>query len=152
MATAVQDVSLEQIISHAIVLSWRELFASHDSEAVHVEYHRLHPDGPIEYLKVLAREGKGEWNVVCQYWVTQNEHSAGTARGLTFGPGYRGENFAHLLKAILENGQTFSDRQEQSRDGLIQISAPTESEREAATAALQSALTERGIANAEVTE
>jgi hypothetical protein len=141
MQKGILNVSLEDMIRNTVVASWRDLMPDDGSSQLHVEYHRTAPNEEVQYLKVWAAEGKGGWKLVCEYWVPTI--SDRPVKGLAFCKPFYSENFEHLLAAVFENQKTFSDLQEQTRDGLIQISSPTEDERAAALTFIQNALTDR---------
>jgi hypothetical protein len=143
MQRGILNVSLEEMISNAVVASWGELMLNDGSPLAHVEYHRAAPDNDVQYLKMWTADGTGGWQLVCQYWVsTQGQEST---KGLTFCSPFYSVNFARSLIAVLENQGMFSDLQEQTRDGLIQISWPTDDQRAAASQAIQTALSDRHL-------
>jgi hypothetical protein len=146
MQQGILNISLEQIITDTIVATWRELIGADSSPLVHVEYHRAAPNKEVQYLKVWAREEKG-WRLVCQYWVSTSDGQ--DVKGLTFCHPFYSASLGHLLMAVLENQGTFSDLCDQTHDGLIQIHAPSDQERETAVASLQVALTDRGLCDVE---
>jgi hypothetical protein len=146
MQQGIVNLPIEQMIQNVVTASWPELMENDPTPLVHVEYHRTAPNEELEYLKVWAEENKG-WKLVCEYWVEPGDRDG--VHGLTFSNQFYSASFGHLLKAILENQRTFSDLREQSCDGLIQIAVPTDEERATAVAALQVALTDRGLCDSE---
>jgi hypothetical protein len=148
MQQGIVNLPMEEMLQHVVTASWTELMEGDPTPLVHVEYHRTAPNKELEYLKVWAEENKG-WKLVCEYWLEPGNRSG--VHGLTFSNQFYSASFGHLLKAILENQGSFSDLREQSCDGLIQIGVPTDAERATAVAALQVALTDRGLCDTENT-
>jgi hypothetical protein len=87
---------------------------------------------------------------MCQYWVC--DPPQGASNGLKFNLPFHSQIFEQLLPSVLEDQETFSDLQDQNRDGLIQIAAPTEEECRIAGSALQTALADRSTQDGESLE
>jgi hypothetical protein len=146
MQQGIVNLPIEQMLQNVVTASWPELMQDDPTPLVHMEYHRTAPNQELEYLKVWAEENKG-WRLVCEYWLEPGDRNG--VHGLTFSNQFYSASFGHLLKAVLENQGAFSDLREQARDGLIQIAPPTAEERAMAVAALQVALTDRGLRDTE---
>jgi hypothetical protein len=142
MQQGILNISLEEMIGNTVVASWKELMAEDASSRLHVEYHRKAPNEDVEYLKIWAADGNGGWKLVCQWFPTVVDRPA---EELKFCKPFYSANFEHLLTTVLDNQKTFADLEEQTRDGLIQITSPTDNERAAALTAVQTALTDRQI-------
>jgi hypothetical protein len=150
MQQGILNPTLGTMISNTVIASWNELMAPHDAPNVHVEYHRVAPNKGLQYLKIWAAQRRGAWRLVCQYWTAPGVY--GSVQGMTFSPPFYSANFAHLLVAVIENQTSFSDLEEQTRDGLLQISAPSDEERATAVTAMQVTLTDLGICDREPSE
>jgi hypothetical protein len=150
MQQGILNVSLSTIITDTIVAAWKELIPAQQSSRVHVEYHCFGPNKAVQYLKVWAADGGGEWRPVCNYWTAAEGQRS--VRGVAFCPPFYSESFAHLLTAVLENQDTYSDLEDQTHGVLLQISAPNDDERAAALAAIQTALTDRGMCDRDSSE
>ena len=142
MANIMSTYSLEEMLTNAVVMHWEEFGAT--SEALlHVEYHRLPSDRGVDYFRIWSSTTYGEWDLVCQYGLS--EDSSGRLGTITFHPPFCSTDLGQMLMAIMQNEGCFEDRAEKTRDGMIQISAPTAAEGVAAQAALQKAFADCDI-------
>ena len=131
--------SLEEMLTNAVRMNWQDLGAARDA-LVHIEYHRLPMKGGVEFLKVWSSTTYGEWDLACEYWADSDR--AGRTAGLTFHPPFYSVQLGQMLMAIMQNQLCFADLAVQTRDGMIQVSAPTPAERDTAQAAAQNAFAE----------
>jgi hypothetical protein len=95
----------------------------------------------LEHVKLWAADQHGGWDLICQYWVCDSPQ--GTSNGLKFNAPFHSQIVEQLLPTVLEDQDTFSDLEDQNRDGLIQIHSPSEEDSRAAYSALQTALADR---------
>jgi hypothetical protein len=130
--------SLDRTLECAIVVSWPDLTHGAQTGLIHVEY-GFAPTGTLDYLKVWSSIARGHWLLACEYWTSANTfHSA----GLRFDNGYEAEGLAHILEFVMQHQTSFVLPPNLGRQGLLQISTPTEEE-SAAAAALINAVFDR---------
>lgn len=150
MQQGILNVSLATMITDTIVASWNELIAPQQAQRVRVEYRSFGPNKAVQYLKVWAADAAGQWRPVCNYWTAAEGQRS--VQGVAFSPPFYSESFAHLLTAVLDNQATYSDLDQETNGVILQIPTPTDEERNAALAAVQTALTDRGMCDHESTE
>lgn len=125
--------NLEQILESAIVMSWADLVHGAQSDLIqtgliHIEY-GFAADGTLDYLKVWSSLTHGHWLLACEYWMSASTfHST----GVRFDNGYESEALAHTLEFVMQHQNSFVLPVNRGRQGLLQISAPTEEESAAA--------------------
>jgi hypothetical protein len=137
--------SLDQILESAIVVSWADLM--HDAQAglIHVEY-GFAPTGTLDYLKVWLSITRGHWLLACEYWMSP---SAFHGTGVRFDNGYESEGLAHILEFVMQHQNEFTLPTNLDRQGLLQISTPTQEETTAAGELVHEAFDRLGSALAE---
>lgn len=120
--------SLEQILESAIIVSWADL--THDAQTglIHIEY-GFAPIGTLDYLKIWSSLTPGHWLLVCDYWMLETTFH-GT--GVRFDNGYESEGLAHILEFVMRHQSEFALPANLGRQGLLQISTPTQEESTAA--------------------
>lgn len=139
---------LDRILECAVILSWSELMQPSRSGLIHVEY-RTGPDRAIEYLKVWSATIRGHWSLVCEYFCEYWGRPLWShAAGISFDRAYHSADFALMLEFIILHQHDFSDPSER-RDGLVQVSPPTEEERLAAKNCISDDLDRLGSSPAE---
>ena len=146
MANIMSPFSLDEMLTNAVVMHWKEFGATSDA-LLHVEYHRLPSHRGVDYFRVWSSTTHGEWDLVCQYGLSEDQE--GRLGTVTFHPPFYSANLGQMFMAIMQNEGCFEDRAEKTRDGMIQISAPTAAEGSAAQAALQKAFADCNIASPE---
>jgi hypothetical protein len=117
--------SLDRILECSVVLSWADLIQITESGLVHVDY-GFGPGDSIEYLKLWSSTTRGQWNLVCEYWMSASQFHAS---GIHFENGYKSDNLAHTLGLIMEHQNAFVPSPNLGRNGLLQIQQPTQKER-----------------------
>src|SRR5579864_5834998 len=60
------NITLDQILESAVVLSWKDLLPGTRTNLVHVEY-RLGPGGSLEFLKIWSSITRGHQYLVCEW-------------------------------------------------------------------------------------
>jgi hypothetical protein len=123
---AAKTIRLDRALECAVILSWDELMPNATSGLIHIEY-RTGSDSSLEYLKVWSSTIKGNWNLVCEYWLRPLWSHA---TGLSFGDAYHSADFAHILELVMQHENALSKLPD--HDGSIQIYPPTPEERMAA--------------------
>jgi hypothetical protein len=136
MNTGGKTVSLEEILRNVVVMHWNDFGASSDT-LLHIEYHRLPSNKGVEFFKIWSSTVYGVWDLVCQYWTLGDR--VGRATGITFHPPFYSANLGQMFTAIMQHQECFADLAVPTRDGMIQISAPSADEGLAATTSVQQA-------------
>jgi hypothetical protein len=116
--------SFERTLESAVTVSWADLM--HDAQAglIHIEY-GFAPTGTLDYLKVWSSLTRGHWLLVCEYWMSE---SAFHGLGVRFEHGYESEGLARILESVMQHQTSFVLPANLGRQGLLQISTPTEEE------------------------
>jgi hypothetical protein len=132
--------SLDRILESAIVVSWDELMHDAQTGLIHVEY-AFAPTGTLDYLKVWSSITRGHWLLACEYWMSASTfHGA----GVRFDNGYASEGLSHILESVMQHQSEFDLPLNRGRQGLLQISTPTQDETSAASDLVQRALDRLG--------
>jgi hypothetical protein len=116
--------NLEQVLESAIVVSWADLMRKTETGLIHIEY-GFAPGGTLDYLKVWSSITRGHWRLACEYWMSPSTFH-GT--GVGFENGYKSEGLAHILELVMQHQNSFVLPPNLGRQGLLQISTPTEEE------------------------
>jgi len=140
--TLVKTVSFEEILKNVVVMHWNDFGASSDT-LLHIEYHRLPSNKGVEFFKIWSSTTYGVWDLVCQYWTSGAR--VGRDNGITFHPPFYSANLGQMFTAIMQHQECFADLAVPTRDGMIQISAPSAEEGSAATTSVQQAFVECDI-------
>lgn len=112
---------------------------------IHVEY-AFAPTGSLDYLKVWSSTTRGHWFLAGEYWMSESTfHST----GIRFDNGYESEDLAHILEFVMRHQSEFGLATDRGRQGLLQISTPTQEESAAAGELVHEALHRPGVALAE---
>jgi len=119
-----ENQSLEQALESAIIASWTDLMHGAQCGLVHVEY-GFAPTGTLDYLKVWSSKTRGHWLLACEYWMSA---TAFHDTGVHFDNGYESEGLAHILESVMQHQNSFVLPPNLGRQGLLQISTPTEEE------------------------
>ena len=141
--------NLERVLESAVVVSWADLTRGCQSGLVHIEY-GFSPSGTLDYLQVWSSIRRGYWLLACSYWMSPSQlHDS----GVHFDNGYQSEGLAHTLGVVMQHQSAFALPPNLGRQGLLQITTPTEMESMAAAASMRdvsdcagSALTETPLA------
>lgn len=122
--------NLERVLESGIVVSWADLMRGTPSGLVHIKY-GFAPTGILDYVQVWSSISRGQWLLACEYWMSP---SAFHGTGVRFDNGYNSEGLAHILESVMQHQTAFALPPKLGRQGLLQISTPTEEESTAATA------------------
>jgi hypothetical protein len=120
--------NLERVLESAIVVSWADLMRGAPSGLVHIEY-GFAPTGTLDYVQVWSSISRGQWLLACEYWMTPSTFHGS---GVRFDNGYHSEALAHTLDFVMQHQTEFSLPADLGRQGLLQISTPTQEESTAA--------------------
>ena len=127
-------LQIEHILESAVILSWKEPISGRgsDSAIVHVEYATA-PEPSLQYLKIWRTAKRGEWDLICEYWISAG--SAGAPKiGLTFGPGYHSASLTEILESVLRHQGDVPDALSgETKLTLIVVALPTPQEKLSAT-------------------
>jgi hypothetical protein len=137
-----ENQSLEQILESAMVLSWADLMHGAPSGLMHIEY-GFAPTGTLDYLKFWSSITRGHWLLACAYWMSA---STSHRSGVCFEKGYQSDGLAHILDLVMQHQNSFVLPANLGRDGLLQISTPTEQESTAAAVSVNQAFDSLGVA------
>ncbi len=91
---------IRDTLESAIVVSWKDLLQSSLTGVAHVEYGTA-PEPSLQYVKVWLSTARGNWDLVCEYWMSAGERRT-PAIGLTFSNGFYSECLARLLQDVLQ--------------------------------------------------
>jgi hypothetical protein len=128
----IDEKSLEQILESAIVVSWADLMHGAPTGLIHIEY-GFAAGSTLDYLKVWSSITPGHWLLACEYWMSASTfHVAGAH----FDNGYQSEGLARTLEFVMQHQNSFVLPPNLGRQGLLQISTPTEDESAAAAASV----------------
>lgn len=120
---------LGRVLQSAVIVSWDDLMPPATTGSVHIEYGRG-ASGAIDFLKVFSSTTWGYWKLACEYWVSS---SWGHTPGMSFGDIPCPRKFAQTIQRLMQHESEFARSSELSCSGLIQITPPTEAEREDAS-------------------
>jgi len=126
------DITLDQILESAVVLSWKDLLPGTRTSLVHVEY-RLGPGGALEFLKVWSSIIRGHQYLVCDW------SPSPAANHVTFSNDFYSKDLAQMLESIIQHQAAFFKDLTLHRDGLVQIHPPTEEDQRIAEACMAEA-------------
>lgn len=115
-----------RILQSAVILSWDDLMPPATTGSVHIEY-GSGASGAIDFLKVFSSTTWGYWKLVCELWVSANW---GHTLGMSFGDIPCPRRFAQTIQKLMQHENELSGS---SCNGMIQITPPTEAEREDAS-------------------
>ena len=133
---------LERTLESAFVVSWADLVHGDQIGLIHIEY-GFAPSGTLNYLKVWSSLTRGHWLLACEYWMSASTFH-GT--GVRFDNGYQSEGLAHILEFVMQHQSEFDLPVNRGRQGLLQISTPTQDETAAANDLVQRTLGRLGSA------
>jgi hypothetical protein len=121
--TTMVKVQMDRILESAVVLSWKDLLHPSQKGLIQIEYA---PVTRLQYLKIWQLTGKGQWSLVCEYWMPHgpNESPGG---GMTFSNDYHSAGLAEMLEIIMQHQDNFAPSLKPG-SGLIQVTLPTEQE------------------------
>lgn len=130
--------NLERTLESAVVNRWADLTPGAPTGLIHIEY-GFADGGTLDYLKVWSSLSRGHWLLACEYWMSANTFHAA---GISFSNGYQSEELTRILELVMQRQNSFVLPPNLGRQGLLQISTPTEEE-SAAAAALINAVFDR---------
>lgn len=144
--TLLASIEMDRILRSAVVLSWKDLLPVSQGGLVHIEYA---PGQRLPYVKIWHLTGKGEWSLVCEYWMSR-EPARIPGAGMTFSNGYYSAGLAEMMEVIMQHQGFFAASLVVPGAGLIQIILPTDQESMAATNCMRHAYESLGITPAQI--
>ncbi len=144
--TCAIEIEMDQILTSAVVLSWEDLRNVSQRELMHIEYV---PGQSLEYLKIWQLTGKGEWSLICEYWMQHGTTIAVHDR-MTFSNDYHSAGLAGMLEVIMQHQDSFAVSLITGRAGLIQVTLPTDQEKLAAAECMRHAYQGLGLTFAQI--
>jgi hypothetical protein len=120
-------MELDRALELAVISSWEDLVAPHESCSIHVVYENL-PDLPLNSVEVWRVKNRGYENLICRYSISPSDSR------LHFANSYRSKTLADNLDFIMRNQGQFRRTGDQSLHGLVQIDSPSEADKKSAIA------------------
>lgn len=139
------QIQLDRILASAVVLSWKDLVHLSQRGLIHIEYAS---GKSLPYLKIWELAGKGEWSLVCEYWMSPGSTGAPVDR-MTFSNNYHSAGLAAMLEVIMQHQEYFA-ASVVTGAGLVQVTLPTELENLAAAECMRHAYDSLGLAFAQI--
>ena len=99
----VESIPLDEALAEVVVLSWNDLMPGPGSGLIHIEYH-VEPPASIEFVKVWASTIRGEWNLICEYWMRPG---GSRESGLRLVGKYKSAGLERMLQSVLQNRGMF---------------------------------------------
>ena len=116
--------NLEGVLESAIIVSWADLMRGTPSGLIHVQY-GFASEGTLDYLQIWSSISRSQWLLACEYWMLPSTfHPA----GVHFSNGYQSEGLAKILDSLMQHQTAFCLPADLGRQGLLQISTPTQEE------------------------
>jgi len=127
--------SLDRMLKSAVIQSWPDLMNGVTAGSLHLEY-AFTPDNSLDYLMLWSSKFRGEWDLVCDYWLST---FAPHKKGIHFKNGFQSVDLAHTLEFIMQHQHTFPPLPSPGRTGMLQVQAPSGEESQAAAKSLRDA-------------
>ena len=143
--TTMVKAQMDRILESAVVLSWKDLLHPSQRGLIHIEYA---PGTRLPYLKIWQLTGKGEWSLVCEYWMSRGPNDSPDG-GMTFRNDYHSEGLAEMLEVIMQHQDNFAPSLKPGA-GLIQVTLPKEQESLASAACMRHVYESFGLSFAHI--
>lgn len=143
--TTMVRVQMDRILESAVVLSWKDLLHPSQGGLIHIEYA---PGTRLPYLKIWQLTGRGEWSLVCEYWMSRGPTDS-PGDGMTFSNDYHSAGLAEMLEVIMQHQDNFAPSLKPGA-GLIQVTLPTELESLASGACMRHVYESFGLSFAHI--
>ena len=124
-----------RMLESAVVVNWADLMHGVQNGLVHIEY-GFSPSGTLEHLQIWSSKRRGYWLLVCSYRMAPSKPYCS---GVHFDNGYQLEGLAHILAVVMQHQSAFALPPDLGRQGVLQITTPTEIESMAAAASIKDA-------------
>jgi hypothetical protein len=138
-ATALKatPIELDRILECAVILNWHDLMQDAPGQ-VHIECTHA-ADRTVEFVKVWSSTLRGQWSLVCEYWMQPH---VTLAAGITYRNGYSSQSLSWMLEMIMQHQGAFHSSYAPLAMDLIQVEAPSAAEIGAARLCMQAATTD----------
>ena len=133
-------IQMARVLESAVILNWKDLLRPSQRGLIQIEYV---PGIHISYLKIWQLTGKGEWSLVCEYWLSHRPAIA-TDDGTTFSNGYHSAGLAAMLHVIMQHQDQFAPLPPNSPSST-QVRVPTSQDTLAATACMRQVYEDLGL-------
>jgi hypothetical protein len=143
--TTMVRVQMDRILESAVVLSWKDLLHPSQRGLIHIEYA---PGTRLPYLKIWQLTGRGEWSLVCEYWMSRGPTDS-PGDGMTFSNDYHSAGLAEMLEVIMQHQDNFAPSLKPGA-GSIQVALPTEQENLASGACMRHVYESFGLSFAHI--
>ncbi len=137
----VPAIQMQQVLESAVILSWKDLLRPTQRDLIQIEY--VH-GANVSYLKIWQLTGKGEWSLVCEYWLSHRPEVASDDE-TTFSNGYHSAGLAAMLQVIMQHQDQFAPIRPGSPSSS-QVQPPTKQDTLAATTCMRQAYESVGLA------
>ena len=138
-------IQMSRVLESAVILNWKDLLRPSQRDLIQIEYV---PGIHISYLKIWQLTGKGEWSLVCEYWLSHRPAIA-SDDGTTFSNGYRSAGLAAMLQVIMQHQDRFAPFRPGSLSST-QVQAPTGQDTLEAAACIRQVYESFGLALSDV--
>ena len=138
------NIQMDRMLTSAVVLSWPDLLHASQRGLIHIEYA---PGKSLPFVKVWDLTGKGEWSLVCEYWMLRGPTTQ--LGGMTFSNDYHSAGLAAMLEVIMQHQEHFPTSLVAGA-GLLQVTLPTDQENLAASACMRHAYESLGLTFAHI--
>lgn len=128
------STDLDRILECAVILTWHDLMGD-SAGNVHIECSNT-SDRTVEYLKIWSSTIRGQWDLVCEYWM---EPHVTIAAGITYSNGHSSDALAGMLGMIMQHQKLFHSRYAPLAMDLIQVNKPSAAEIGAADVCMHAA-------------
>lgn len=99
----VEPIQFNEVLADAVVLSWNDVIPDSKSGLIHIEYQSGSP-GSVEFVKVWASAIRGDWSLICGYWMNSGMTNKS---GLRFGIGQKAAELGRSLESIMQHQKAF---------------------------------------------
>ena len=135
-----ESQTLERILESAVIVTWADLMHGAQTGLIHIEYGFGSSD-TLDYVKVWSSISPGHWLLACEYWMSASTlHGA----GVRFDNAYQSQRLAHILEVLMQHQNAYTLPPNLGRQGLLQISTPTQEESTRATMSVTEAFDHLG--------
>lgn len=135
-------IQMRRILESAVILSWKDLLPPSQRGLIQIEYV---PGTHLSYVKIWQLTEKGEWSLVCEYWLSHRPAIA-TDDGTTFSNGHHSAGLAAMLQVIMQHKDHFAAPHRPGSPSSIQVRLPTEQDTIEANAFMRQAYESIGLA------
>lgn len=122
---------LDEVLEAAVMTHWSELMPKDERGLIHLEYD-FGENGMVNYFQIWSSTVHGHWHLVCTYDTSALRSSNAT---IHVENAYSIDKLSGLLNLIMQHEDKFLPTPSLGRQGLLQVTMPTQTE--AAEAAIK---------------